>query len=82
MDNHELLNRIELNPRILTGKPVIKGTRLSVQFIVGLLARGVTHQQILDEYACLKTKDIYACLLFASQMLKRSTFVPLEKSLS
>ena len=80
MGNHELLNRIELNPRVLTGKPVTKGTRLSVQFIIGLLAKGATHQQILDEYTYLKSEDIYACLLFASQMLD-STFVPLEKSL-
>ncbi len=45
-----LLKRIELNPEILAGKPVIKGTRLSVQFILGLLAHGETPQSIIEEY--------------------------------
>jgi uncharacterized protein (DUF433 family) len=80
MSNQELLNRIELNPRVLAGKPVIKGTRLSVQFIVGLLAKGVTHQDILQEYQYLNEEDIYACLLFATQVLESNTFVPFEKS--
>jgi uncharacterized protein (DUF433 family) len=81
MSNQELLNRIELNPHILTGKPVIKGTRLSVQFIVGMLAKGVTHNEILQEYSYLKAEDIYACLLFATQVLEDNSFVPLEKNL-
>ena len=62
----ELRNRIGLNPEILAGKPIIKGTRLSVQFIVGLLAHGETPQSIIGEYNYVDEKDIQACLLFAS----------------
>jgi uncharacterized protein (DUF433 family) len=80
MSRDQLLERIEINPKILTGKPVIKGTRLSVQFIVGLLAQGTTFQEILDEYSNLKQEDILACLWFASQVLESNTFIPLDKS--
>ncbi|MCY7350086.1 MAG: DUF433 domain-containing protein [Cytophagaceae bacterium] len=72
-----LLQRVESNRTVLVGKPVVKGTRLSVQFIVGLLASGSTHQEILDEYTYLTEEDIRACLAFAAQTLESSTFVPL-----
>lgn len=65
---NELLNRIEANPAVLTGKPVIRGTRLAVQYIVGLLANGATHQEILEEYPYLNENDIYACLAFAERI--------------
>jgi len=55
--------RIVSNPDILTGKPVIAGTRLSVQYIVGLLANGATYQEILAEYPYITEEDIRACLL-------------------
>ncbi|MBC7893606.1 MAG: DUF433 domain-containing protein [Sphingobacteriaceae bacterium] len=62
-----LLQRIESNPAILAGKPAVKDTRLSVQFIVGLLAKGSTHREILDEYAYLTEEDIWACLEFTDK---------------
>jgi uncharacterized protein (DUF433 family) len=77
---NELLNRIETNPSILTGKPVIRGTRLSVQYIMGLLAHGATHQEILEEYPYLQENDIYACLTFAERMLENNLFYPLPQS--
>ncbi len=73
----ELMNRIVLNPDVLTGKPVIAGTRLSVQFIVGLLANGMTNQDILNEYPYIEQDDIQACLLYASKSLDNSLFMPL-----
>lgn len=73
----ELGSRIVSNPDILTGKPVIAGTRLSVQFIVGLLAKGVTHEEILIEYPYITEEDIRACLRYASQLLDSSTLIPL-----
>ncbi|WP_288424853.1 DUF433 domain-containing protein [uncultured Spirosoma sp.] len=73
----ELMNRIVLNPDVLAGKPVIAGTRLSVQFIVGLLAKGMTNQDILNEYPYIEQDDIQACLLYASKSLDSSLFVPL-----
>ena len=50
MTETQLLNRITLNPKIMVGKPVIKGTRLTVEFILGLLAHGATIAEILEEY--------------------------------
>ncbi|HFA47636.1 MAG TPA: DUF433 domain-containing protein [Bacteroidetes bacterium] len=64
MTTNQLLERIEVNPKVLAGKPIIKGTRLSVQFIVGLLGQGVSINEILHEYYRLKKEDILACLVF------------------
>ncbi|MCF8365677.1 MAG: DUF433 domain-containing protein [Bacteroidales bacterium] len=79
MENNLLLNRITINPEILTGKPVIDGTRLSVQFILGLMASGAGINEILAEYPNLVYDDILACLLFASVALDDNTFIPLNK---
>jgi uncharacterized protein (DUF433 family) len=73
-----LHKRIELNPEILAGKPVIKGTRLSVQFILGLLAHGETPQSIIEEYSYITEEDIRACLLFANEVLDSNFFTPME----
>ena len=62
--------RIEVNPRVLVGKPIIKGTRIAVEFVVDLLARGWTTDQILSEYDHLTPQDIQACLAYASEVLK------------
>ena len=59
--------RIIIDPEILVGKPVIKGTRLAVEFIVGLLAEGLSEQDILDNYYGLTSEDIKACLAYDSQ---------------
>jgi uncharacterized protein (DUF433 family) len=62
--------RITVDPKVLVGKPVIKGTRLAVEFIIELLANGWTRQQILDNYPGLTDEDILACLQYASNTLK------------
>ena len=62
--------RITVDPDVLAGKPIIKGTRVSVEFVIGLLARGWTAQQILREYDHLKPEDVRACLAYASEVLK------------
>jgi uncharacterized protein (DUF433 family) len=77
MTDDALLQRISLNPAVLAGKPVIAGTRLSVAFIVNLLAHGATEQEILAEYSNLTPEDIQACLLFAARSLQQASFVPL-----
>lgn len=77
MNDQSLLERITVNPKVLTGKPIIKGTRLSVEFILGLLAHGSTTEQILEEYEGLTIEDIRACLLFAGESLSRTEFMPL-----
>ena len=63
----ELLSRITVNPKVMLGKPVIKGTRLSVEYILNLLAHGATITEILEEYEGLVEADIQACFLFASR---------------
>jgi uncharacterized protein (DUF433 family) len=73
----DFTNRIHLNPEILSGKPVIKGTRLSVEFIIGLLSNGMTINDILEEYDGLKQEDILGCLQFAKQNLEESKYYPI-----
>jgi len=63
-------DRITVDPKVLVGKPVIKGTRLAVEFIIELLANGWTRQQILDNYPGITEEDILACLHYASNTLK------------
>ena len=77
MNDETLLERITLNPKIMVGKPVIRGTRLTVEFILNLLAHGATTTEILDEYDGLTLEDIQACLLFARESLSRTDFMPL-----
>ena len=79
MSNQDLLERIVLNQDTMVGKPVIKGTRLTVQFIVGLMAQGAAMDEILGEYKDLIRDDILACLLFAQEALELTDFVPLTK---
>ncbi len=66
MTDQELLNRIATNPKVMAGKPVIRGTRLTVEYILNLLAYGATMTEILEEYEGLVEADTRACLLFAS----------------
>ena len=63
-------DRIAIDPNVLVGKPVIKGTRMAVEFVIDLLARGWTTEQIIHEYDHLTTEDIQACLAYASDILK------------
>lgn len=77
MKEGELLSRIAVDPHVMVGKPVIKSTRLTVQHILSLLAHGSTIEEIIEEYPGLAREDVLACLLFASQALDSTTFVPL-----
>ena len=77
MNETQLLERITLNPKVMVGKPVIRGTRLTVEYILNLLAHGATEAEILHEYQGLTREDIQACLLFASKSLDSTLFMPL-----
>lgn len=77
MKNQDLLNRITINPDVMVGKPVIKGTRLTVDFILNLLAHSATIPEILEEYEGLIEEDIRACLLFASLSIESTSFMPM-----
>jgi uncharacterized protein (DUF433 family) len=82
MTEQQLLERITLNPKVMVGKPVIKGTRLTVEYILGLLAHGATVAEILEEYEGLVQEDIQACFLFATKALGNTTFMPLTAELA
>lgn len=82
MKEQQLLTRITLNPKVMVGKPVIKGTRLTVEFILNLLAHGATAVEILEEYKGLTAEDIQACLLFATKSLESTAFMPLEMEMA
>jgi uncharacterized protein (DUF433 family) len=77
MLDQELLSRVTTNPKIMAGKPVIKSTRLTVEYILNLLAHDATMAEILSEYEGLIEADIKACLLFASRSLESASFMPL-----
>lgn len=68
--------RIIIDPNILVGKPVVKGTRLAVEFIVDLLAQGWAEAEILRNYPGLTAEDIHACLNYASTRLKTEKVYP------
>ncbi len=77
MTDQQLLERIVLNPAVMSGKPVIKGTRLTVEYMLNLLAHDAKVDEILDEYEGLTQEDIQACILFASRSLENTAFMPL-----
>ena len=79
MRDEQLLERIVVDPKIMVGKPIIKGTRLTVEFILNTLAHGAAISEILDEYSGLSEEDIKACMLFASESMEDSSFMPLTE---
>jgi uncharacterized protein (DUF433 family) len=78
MSDQQLLERISINPRVMVGKPVIRGTRLSVEYILNLLAHGATTEEIIAEYKGLTREDVQACILFATKSLENTAFMPLN----
>lgn len=70
-------DRIIVAPYILAGKPIIKGTRIAVEFILELLAEGWTQEKILENYPQVKKADIIAVLQYATEVLKKEKVYPL-----
>ena len=69
-----LIDRIVVDPTILVGKPIIKGTRLAVEHVLDLLGEGMSAEEIMQEHTQLKNEDIFACILFARKLLSDATF--------
>ena len=69
--------RIAIDRKILVGKPVVKGTRLAVEFIIGLLAQGWSEAEVLRNYPGLTSDDIKACLAYAGEMMKSERVYPI-----
>jgi uncharacterized protein (DUF433 family) len=70
--------RITIDPNVLVGKPVVKGTRLAVEFVIDLLAQGWTQQDVLQNYPRISEEDIHACLAYASAALRDEKVYPLQ----
>ena len=76
-EEDRLLNRMTIDPDVMVGKPVMKGTRLTVEYIVKLFAHGATSEEIIAEYDGLSREDIQASLLFAAKSLESTLCMPL-----
>lgn len=77
MDNKQVLERIEMNPRVMLGKPVIKDTRIPVELIVRMVAQGIPEANILAEYPRLELADIRAALSYAAMVVAQEDVFPL-----
>ncbi len=78
--NDELLRRITARPDVFGGKPIIRDMRVSVEFVLSLLAQGVTPEAILDDYPELELDDIRACTAYAHAIISRDTLAAIAVS--
>jgi uncharacterized protein (DUF433 family) len=76
MDEQKLLERITINPDIFGGKPIIRGRRIAVEHILGMLAAGTTAESILEHYPYLEADDIRACLVYARRLVGNERVEP------
>jgi uncharacterized protein (DUF433 family) len=72
----QLLDRIVINPKVMLGKPIIRGTRIPVELIVKLVANGVTEREILSDYPQLHKRDVKAALLYAAEVVGNEEVFP------
>ncbi len=77
MDEQKLLQRITINPHIFGGKPLIRGHRLAVEHILGMLAAGDSPDTVLEGYSWLESADIQACLVYARRLVGHERVEPL-----
>jgi len=77
MNEAELLKRITVNPKIFGGKPIIRGRRLAVEHVLGMLAAGDSPETILEGYAWLEPEDVRACLVYARRHVGQERIEPL-----
>ena len=77
MDETKLLERVTVNPDIFGGKPIIRGRRLAVEHVLGMLAAGDTPETILSGYPWLEAEDIQACLVYARRLVGHERVEPL-----
>jgi len=77
MSEIDLMKRITFNPAMFGGKPIVRGRRLAVEHVLGMLAAGDTAQTLLEAYPWLEPDDIRACLLYARKVVGEERFEPL-----
>ena len=78
MDETDLLRRITVNPEIFGGKPILRGRRLAVEHVLGMLAAGDSPEVILEGYPWLEVEDIRACLVYARRLVGHERVEPLS----
>jgi uncharacterized protein (DUF433 family) len=76
MTEADLLKRITINPAIFGGKPIIRGRRLAVEHVLGMLAAGATPESLLEDYPFLEADDVRACLVYARRLVGRERVEP------
>jgi len=76
MNDNELLQRITFNPGIFNGKPIIRGRRIAVEHILGMIAEGSTVEEILEGYPFLEKEDIQACMIYAHRIISHERVEP------
>lgn len=76
MNDNELLQRITFNPEIFNGKPIIRGRRIAVEHILGMIAEGSTVEEILEGYPFLEKEDIQACMIYAHRIVSHERIEP------
>jgi uncharacterized protein (DUF433 family) len=77
MNEQQLLERITVDPRIFRGKPIIRGRRLAVEHVLGMLAAGDSMETILAGYPWLESEDVLACLAYARRIVGHERIEPL-----
>ena len=77
MDEKKLLERVTINPKIFGGKPIIRGRRLAVEHVLGMLAAGDTAETLLEGYPWLEPEDVQACLVYAHKLVGHERVEPL-----
>ena len=78
MSEIDLLTRITFNPQIFGGKPIVRGRRLAVEHVLGMLAAGDTTETLLSAYPWLEPDDVRACLLYARKVVAQERIEPLN----
>jgi uncharacterized protein (DUF433 family) len=76
MTTDTLLDRIVVDPNVLAGKPVVRGTRISVDLVIDLLARGYSKEQVIAQYDHLTLDDVHACFAYARELLQSERVFP------
>jgi uncharacterized protein (DUF433 family) len=79
VDEQKLLTRITINPEIFGGKPIVRGRRLAVEHVLGMLATGDTVETILEGYPWLEPEDVQACLVYAKRVVGHERIEPFER---
>lgn len=79
VNEQKLLTRITINPEIFGGKPIVRGRRLAVEHVLGMLAAGDTAETILEGYPWLEPEDVQACLVNAKRVVGHERIEPFER---